>query len=520
MNGVVENLDPMTMAIMAALLVALVAALVVLRGARGALAALRGELDTLRRANGDAALRMREQETRLAERDAAIAVARDDRARLDDDLRNSEEMRLAAETRAAGLDEQRRALAAGVDDLRNRLAGVEARFATLSAEHSAVLQKYAALQADHDGRMKEAETRLAEMKDMREKMSAEFSELAQATLRRTGEDFSKSHLERLTNLLTPFREHVGRFEEELRQVHGKADEERARLSEQIRMLSTRSEAISAEAVALTRALKGDSQRQGAWGEMILERILEDSGLIEGTHYERQKSYTDEQGARWRPDVIVRMPQGKVLVIDSKVSLTAYEAAVSAEDEATRARHIKEHLLSVRRHVDELATKGYGQMAQGSVDYVLMFVPIEGALSEALREQSDLGSVAVAKGVGLVTPTTLMLALRTVDHIWTVERRERNAEEIASRAGLLHDKLVGFTEDMVKVDRALGSARGAFEDAMGKLSRGGGNLVGQVDKLRKLGARTGKAIPIDFDPEDDDDDGDAPQIAAPDPSEVT
>ena len=476
MNGLAAGGGALPLVAVAALLVALVAALLVLRGARSALAALRGEADSLRSEHemlrsesGRAQLRLRESEIRLEARADALAQAGERNARLESDL------------------------------------------ARLTAEHGALQRANAALQADHDGRIREAGERLAEMKEMREKMRAEFADLAQATLRRTGEDFSKAHLERLTGLLTPFREHVGRFEQELRQVHKSADEERARLSEQIRLLSSRSEAISAEAVALTRALKGDSQRQGAWGEMVLERILEDSGLVEGTHYDRQKSRTDEEGARWRPDVVVRMPRGKVLVIDSKVSLTAYEAAVSAGDEEERARQIKAHVLSMRRHVEELAAKGYGVMEAGSVDYVLMFVPVEGALSEALREQGDLGSVAVGRGVGLVTPTTLMLALRTVDHIWTVERREQNAEEIARRAGLLHDKLVGFTEDMARVDRALGGARDAFEDAMGKLARGRGNLVGQADKLQKLGARAGKTIAIPFDEEEDE----APaRIAAP------
>lgn len=471
MNWLATTQGALALVVVAALLLTLIAALMVLRGARASLASLRSEVEMLRSDGTSTQLRLREAETRLEARDDALQQSR---------------------AQAEALTRERDATVLALTDLR---------------------QAHAALKADHDGRIREAAERLAEMKDMREKMRAEFAELAQATLRQTSEDVSKSHLERLTSLLTPFREHVGRFEQELRESHVSAERERSKLGEQIRILSDQSRKIGDEATALTRALKGDSQRQGAWGEMVLERILEDSGLIEGTHYQRQHSRTDEEGSRWRPDVVVQMPRGKVLVIDSKVSLVAYEAAASAEDDETRVQALKAHVLSMRRHIDELAAKGYALMERGSVDYVLMFVPIEGALSEALREQADLGAHAVGKGVGLVTPTTLMLALRTVDHIWTVERREQNAEEIARRAGLLHDKFVGFVDDMGRVDRALGGARDAFEEAMGKLSRGRGNLVGQAVKLQKLGARTGKAVSIPFDKADEEDEDEDPDTTA-------
>lgn len=468
MSALADAQGALTLAIAAALLVALVAVLIVLRGARATLESLRSERgmlrsenDMLRSESGRVQLQLRETETRLEARDDALEQAR-----------------------------------AQVEVLTQERDSISGALAVLQQSH-------AALKADHDGRIREAAERLAEMKEMRDRMRQEFAELAQATLRQTSEDAAKSHLERLTSLLQPFSEHVGRFQQELRDSHVNAEKERSKLSEQIRLLSDQSRKIGDEAVALTRALKGDSQRQGAWGEMVLERILEDSGLIEGTHYHRQRSVTDEAGARWRPDVVVQMPRGKALVIDSKVSLTAYETAASAEDDEERTLALKAHVLSMRRHVDELAGKGYAAMEAGSVDYVLMFVPIEGALSEALREQSDLGAYAVGKGVGLVTPTTLMLALRTVDHIWTVERREQNADEIARRAGLLHDKFVGFVDDMGRVDKALGSARDAYEAAMGKLSRGRGNLVGQAVTLQRLGARTTKSIALAHDGEPDD-----------------
>ena len=317
-----------------------------------------------------------------------------------------------------------------------------------------------------------------------------------------GEDYSKANNERLTALLAPFKEHVGKFQEELRVVHKSADEERARLKEQILQLHQRSEKISQEAVNLTRALKGDKQRQGAWGEMILERILEDSGLERGLHYEVQSHQRDEEGKAWRPDVLVKLPKDKTLIINSKVSLVSYEAGVNAETDEERNSHITAHVRAMERHIDTLSAKGYHALADGSVDYVLMFVPIEGALSEALKVKGDLTSYALQKSVGIMTPTTLMVALRTVEHIWAVERRESNAEEIADRAGRLYDKVCGFVAEMEKVGDCLRRAHEAHGTAFDRLSRGGGNVLGQVEKLKKLGARTSRSLAISFDEADE------------------
>lgn len=236
--------------------------------------------------------------------------------------------------------------------------------------------------------------------------------------------------------------------------------------------------------------------------MILERILEESGLERGLHYAVQESVTDESGKRWRPDVVVKMPRNKALVIDSKVSLLAYEEAVNGESAETRAAALSRHVASIRSHIKGLSQKGYHSLDEGSVDYVLMFVPIEGALSEALRHDPRLAADAMELGVGLVTPTTLMLTLRTVDHIWTVERRESNAMEIARRAGVLYDKVHGVLESMEGVGKAIDNARAAHNTAMDRLSRGAGNVIRQTEMLRELGARTQKQILLEHDREDD------------------
>ncbi|WP_334060718.1 DNA recombination protein RmuC [Limimaricola cinnabarinus] len=493
--------DPLLLASLGAallLLLALVAVLTGLRGARTALAGLRADLEAGRRDLDESRARAEGQGTRLEERERELKALKQElaearRAQFESDAAHGE-----TRSAKAALEEARRGLEQARDELKAQLEKVTQEMRELQARHAQLQSDHAALQADSAGQIAGAEKRIAELKELREEMSRRFEELAAKTLRQTGEDFSKANTAKLTELLTPFRDHVSRFETELRQVHGKADEERARLGQQIEMLTTQSETIRSEAAALTRALKGDKQKQGAWGEMILERILESSGLERGTHYTVQESHTDEAGARWRPDVVIKMPRGKSLVVDSKVSLVAYEVAVNAETEEERKRHLRDHVASVRRHIDQLAAKGYHAMQEGSVDYVLMFMPIEGALSAALSETGDLTAYAVSKGVGVMTPTTLMVTLRTVDHIWTVERRESNAEDIAKRAGLLYDKVAGFVANMDQVGRALATASRAHDDAMGQLSTGRGNVLGQIEKLKAMGARTQKTLAVEFD----------------------
>lgn len=343
-----------------------------------------------------------------------------------------------------------------------------------------------------------AEREIATLRELREEMTGQFKLMAAETLRLQGADMQKVQNEQLSALLTPFRDQVHRFQTELQARNKVLDEEGARLREQITSLHQRSEDISREAVNLTRALKGDKQRQGAWGEMVLERILETSGLEAGTHYETQASWRDDEGKLWRPDVVVKMPRDKVMVVDSKVSLNDYELFVNAEEAAERDTALRRHVAAMRNHITTLADKGYHRMDDNSVDYVLMFIPIEGAFSEALRADPGLAGFALERGVGLTTPTTLMLTLRTVDHIWAVERRESNAMEIARRAGALYDKVAGFVDAMEAVGRALDQAGRAHGQAMDRLSRGSGNVIRQVEMLRELGARAQKRIALEHD----------------------
>ena len=427
-----------------------------------------------------------------------LMVARD-RARLrraadaDRQAARIEEVRLRGhaemlEARLAELTEDRDGLTDALHLSRQHAAQLETRLAE------------ARLRAEKDA---EADAReIATLREMRAEMTQQFKILSAETLRSQQEDLQRMQNDRLAALLTPFRDQVGRFQTELQARNRILDEESARLREQILSLHNRSEQISREAVNLTRALKGDKQRQGAWGEMVLERILEDSGLEAGTHYDLQASWRDDDGRLWRPDAVVRLPRGKVMVIDSKVSLNDYQLSVTAEEPEVRAAALRRHVAAIRAHVETLSRKGYQRMDDGSVDYVLMFVPIEGAFQEALRSDPDLAGFAIDRRVGLTTATTLMLTLRTVDHVWAVERRESNALEIARRAGQLYDKVAGFVEAMEGVGRALDQASRAHGQAMDRLTRGPGNVIRQVEMLRGLGARSSKQMALDHDREDD------------------
>ncbi|MGB0504944.1 MAG: DNA recombination protein RmuC [Pikeienuella sp.] len=332
---------------------------------------------------------------------------------------------------------------------------------------------------------------------VREDMENRFKALADETMRRHGESFKASNIEGLNALLAPFRENVSNFQNELKTANTEATKERIALKTEIEQLTKRSEQVSREAVNLTRALKGDQQRQGAWGEMILESLLERSGLREGEEYETQTSHTDEDGKRRRPDVIINLPGEKKLIVDSKVSLVAYERLVNAETEEDRSAALSAHVLSLRNHINDLSGKDYHRAFEGGLDYVIMFVAIEGALSEALKAEGDLTAYAAEKGVAIATPTTLMMSLRTIEHVWTVERRNVNAEKIADRAGRLYDKFAGFADAMGQVGDRLDQAQKAHSDAMSRLSTGRGNVMSQVDQLKAMGARTNKTLKADF-----------------------
>ena len=306
----------------------------------------------------------------------------------------------------------------------------------------------------------------------------------------------KQNKEEIDALLAPLQEKLKEFQQELRQANKESAEKRGELAAQIKMLAQTSATMTTETTNLAKALKGQSQAQGAWGERILSSIFEKSGLRKDEEYVLQQSHATEDGQKVRPDALVNLPgaDGQKIVIDSKVSLLAFSACVNADNDAERTAHLDRHLDSMRAHIKELSGKDYQWAAGSKLDYVIMFVPIEGALAAAVQADPELTGFALENNVVIATPTTLMIVLRTVANIWQVERRNRNAETIAVRAGKIYDKLAGFIGDMTGIGARLDQAKAAYDEAMSKLTLGRGNLASQVEQLKGLGARTNKSLP--------------------------
>lgn len=342
---------------------------------------------------------------------------------------------------------------------------------------------------------KQHEDKLKMLHQAREQMGLEFKNLANEILEQKGKAFTDANKQNLQHILQPLSEKIKQFEKKVEDTYDREAKERFSLAREIRNLQELNTRISEDAVNLTRALKGESKTQGIWGEVILERVLERSGLKKGSEYEVQASFTSSEGKRQQPDVIVHLPENKDVIIDAKVSLTAYENFSSEEDEERKAEFLKQHLQSIRTHIKTLSAKDYHQL-EGieSLDFVMMFLPVEAAFTLAVQEDNTLFTEAFEKNIVLVGPSTLLATLRTIQNIWRYEHQNRNALDIAARAGRLYDKFAGFTKELEDIGQRIGQTQDAYDRAHRQLSSGRGNLVGQVEKLKTLGARASKQLP--------------------------
>lgn len=426
------------------------------------------------------ARRDRRRLRRRLERDAAKAAETREAAQaaLNEALRREE--RLKAE--AAARDREAARFEADLASTRAALKEAEAARAAAREELVQRGEAEKALQA-----------RLADLDAARERMTLEFKDIAGALMERHGAAFKQSNREQIDQLLGPLKTRIETFEQQVAKSQRDSRDQHVALKEQIVGLSELSARMSAQTENLTRALKGSVQKQGAWGEMVLETVLKRSGLREGEEYSSQETHRAEDGGRLRTDYIVNLPNGERIIIDAKVSLNAFERFVNAEDDEARARHLADHAQSVKAHIKTLAEKAYHERASARLDFTIMFVPIEAALGAAMQKDGEIGFFAADNKVAMATPTTLTIALKTVAAIWRVERQNRNAADIADRAGKLYDKFVGFTKDLKNVGDHLGRAEQAYEGALKKLSTGRGNLVAQAEMLKALGAETGKSI---------------------------
>jgi len=331
-----------------------------------------------------------------------------------------------------------------------------------------------------------------DLEEIQKKFSSEFENLAQKILETKSEKFTKQNKENLDHLLKPLQEKIEKFEKRVEATHKDNIDYHAALRQQIIGLTELNEQMSREATNLTKALKGDSKFQGNWGELVLERVLEKSGLERDREFFVQQSFTNDQGQRLLPDVVLHLPEGKRMIIDSKVSLTSYERYINCEDEEERLKYLKEHVNSLKKHVEQLSAKNYFELYDiESPDFVLLFVPIEPAFALALNHDNSLYTSAFEKNIVIVTPTTLLATLRTIDSMWTNEKQQQNAIEIATQAGRLYDAFHRLSEDLLKVGDQMDRAKGSYSEAMRRLTNGPGNLVSRVEKLKKLGAKATK-----------------------------
>jgi DNA recombination protein RmuC len=392
------------------------------------------------------------------------------------------------------LEDARRQQAQERADLEQRLAE---HSRTISERTSEVVQLNGALATERErnrGLLERLEEQKAELEQLQARMTTEFENIANRLLTQRGKELNEQQQEKLGIIVKPLQDRIREFEEQVRKAYETEGRERHLLKSEIGKLVEQNQRLSLDADNLTKALKGDSQAQGAWGEMILDKLLESSGLVKGQEYSMQESTTLADGTRLRPDAVIFMPDEKNLIIDSKVSLLHYEQFSSQSDEGERQRLLKLHVESLRAHAKGLGGKDYTKLyGVQSVDFVLMFVPLEPAFLLALRERPEIFQEAYDRQVVMVTHTTLMATLRTVHGIWKNERVSRNHMEIADRAGALYEKFVGFTEDLIKVGQQMDTAKRSYSDAMGKLSEGRGNLVRQVELIKQLGAKTNKSV---------------------------
>lgn len=367
----------------------------------------------------------------------------------------------------------------------------------LQAETEQKSSMIARLDADLLNLQEKLDNQQKMMDQLQQKFATDFELVAAKILKQNTQDFSAEHRKSLDELLSPLKEKIQVFERKVEDTYEKGLKDQTDLRAELKKLHDLNLKISDEANNLTKALKGDVKKQGNWGEVILESVLERSGLTLGREYEKQESVISATGQRLQPDVVVHLPDRKHIIIDSKVSLVAYEKLVNAIDEKERTGFVREHLQSVRNHIRLLSEKHYQNIpAFNSPDFVLLFIPIESSFSVAVQEDHDLFSYAWDNKVVIVSPTTLLATLRTIASIWQQENQTRNALEIARQGGALYDKFVSFIADMESIGRSLETTRKTFDQATNKLYSGSGNLVARAEKIRKLGAKTSKDLPIE------------------------
>jgi DNA recombination protein RmuC len=403
-----------------------------------------------------------------------------ERRRLVEELRAETDQRSAAEQKAS------------------RISSLESELAVSQESNASLRSQISSLESQLDSQEKTATEKLELVLHAREELTSQFKSLASDILDEKSRKFTDQNKTNIETLLRPLGEKIRDFEKKVEDVYDKESKQRFSLENEIKTLRDLNTRISQDAINLTNALKGQSKTQGAWGEIILERVLEMSGLVKGREYEIQVTLTAEDGKRSCPDVIVYLPEKRHLVIDSKVNLVAYERYCTLADGPERDAELKRNITAFRKHIGELDLKRYQDHYKlNSLDFVLMFVPIEGAFMVAVQDDANLFNQAFEKNLVIVSPSTLLATMRTISNLWRQEYQSRNAVKIAKQAGRLYDKFAGFVADLEDIGSKLQAAQATYDAAHNKLASGQGNIVSRVENLRLLGARTKKGLPADL-----------------------
>jgi len=391
----------------------------------------------------------------------------------------------------SSLEERLRTNAENETKLQERLTGLEQERESIRSEKDRLTVELTRRNADFDNLKQRNEEQKAEVEKLQERFQKEFENLANKILEEKSSKFTAQNKENIDAILKPLQEKIQHFEKRVEETNKEDINRTADLRQQIIGLKELNEQMSKETTNLTKALKGDTKMQGNWGELVLERVLERSGLKKDSEYFVQQSFTNDDGRRVMPDVIIHLPGDKKLVVDAKVSLVAYERYINETEEMEKPGHLKNHLISIRKRVSELGEKNYHQLYEmESPDFVLLFIPIESAFAIASMEYPALYSDAFEKNIIIVTPTTLLAVLKTIDSMWQNEKQKENAIEIATQAGRLYDSFVNLTDELIKVGNQIGTVQKSYESAMVKLT-GKGNLITRVENLKKLGAKASK-----------------------------
>ena len=398
----------------------------------------------------------------------------------------------SAKVKEATFNERLLAKEVELNSLQGRSIELNLENNSLKNEIQSCREELAAVKTSLELERKRFDEKVALLNESREQLGASFKNIANEIFDDKSRKFTEANKETLGAVLEPFQDKIKQFEKRVEETYDKESKERFSLTKEIENLQKLNVRMSEEAVNLTNALRGDNKAQESWGEFVLESILEKSGLVKGREYEVQVALKDEGGDKARPDVVVYLPESREIVIDSKVSLKAWDAYCAAEEEQTKQQALKQHITSIRNHVKLLSDKDYQNLSNiNSLDYVFLFMPIEAAYSVALQEESDLFQYAFERNIIFVVPTTLLTSLKTVHNLWRLAQQNQNAKEIAEKAGALYDKFVAFVDDLDEIGARIDTSKKSFEKAKSKLISGRGNLINRAELLKNLGAKTSK-----------------------------